>query len=62
MDLEALIQRRNELLLIHNKLSSDLARADELMRKVGFSDGIETVKNTVLEIFDKEEKDDLDAA
>jgi hypothetical protein len=42
---------------VNDQLETELAYVDRLMRLVGFSEGIRTVKATALEIYDKDLQD-----
>ncbi len=59
MDQEKLLQRLAELEFANDQLLSELRYLDSLMRSIGFSDGLATVKATARELLDtEEEKDD----
>ncbi len=49
---------------INDQLLSELAYVDQLMRQVGFTDGLESLKSTAKELFesDQENLSDSDAA
>jgi len=60
-----LLKRKEELEKVRDQLWSELVYVDQLMRKVGFSDGIETVKATAIELshmLNQEKEDEEDAA
>lgn len=47
---------------VNDQLSTEVAYVDQLMKMIGFSEGIQTVKATAQEIIDKGyELDDADA-
>lgn len=45
-----LLAKKKELEKVRDQLWNELIYVDQLMRKVGFSEGIETVKATALEL------------
>jgi hypothetical protein len=49
---------------INDQLISELAYVDQLMRQVGFTDGLESLKSTAKELFENGNEDmtDSDAA
>jgi len=60
-----LLAKKNELEQVRDQLWNELIYVDQLMRKVGFSEGIETVKATALELshmLNPELEDEEDAA
>lgn len=59
---EAEIQKRiNELEFVHDQLSSELMYLDQLLRSVGFPDGLESAREVARDILDEQEvEDDLD--
>ena len=59
---EDLIARKRELELVNNQLWNELVYLDQLMRRVGFSNGLETVKATAEALSDEQEDDAGEAA
>lgn len=57
MEHEKLIKRLAELESINDQLMSELEYLDTLMRSVGFTNGLATVKATALELFERGEED-----
>lgn len=57
MDIHELEEKKHELEVIRDKLWNELAYIDNLMRQVGFSNGLETVKATVEELLDGHEEE-----
>lgn len=53
MTKEQLIKKIAQLETINDQLSTEVAYIDNLMRLMGFSEGIETVKATAEEIIEK---------
>ncbi len=52
---EAVLRKRiAQLEFEHDQLLTELSYVDRLLRSVGFSDGLQTVKGAVKEIIDKE--------
>ena len=45
---------------VNDHLLTELSQTDQLMRLVGFKDGIETVKTTALELCEIENENSLD--
>jgi hypothetical protein len=44
---------------LNDQLEAELSYVDELMRLIGFSDGLETVKETAKDIYDQNDEVDL---
>lgn len=42
---------------VNDQLATEVAYVDRLMRMIGFSDGIKTIKATAQEIYDKDLQD-----
>jgi hypothetical protein len=59
---EDLIKKLAKLEFINDQLVTELAFLDQLMRKVGFTEGLESLKITALEIYEKEDKSPNDQA
>lgn len=57
MEQERLIKRLAELESINDQLVSELEYLDTLMRSVGFTNGLATVKATALELYERGEGD-----
>jgi hypothetical protein len=59
-----LVKKLARLESINDQLMSELAYVDRLMRQVGFSEGLESLKSTAQELFESEfdENDQIDAA
>lgn len=53
MELQKLTKRVAELESINDQLMSELEYLDSLMRSVGFSNGLATVKATALELYER---------
>jgi len=53
MEQERLIKRLAELESINDQLLSELEYLDSLMRSVGFTNGLATVKATALELYER---------
>jgi hypothetical protein len=64
MEQEELLKRIAELEFENDQLLSELRYLDELMRSIGFSEGLQTVKATARELLEGEslEADDSEAA
>ena len=62
MNKEDLYKRKHELELVRDQLWSELIYVDELMRRVGFTDGLNTVKATASELVHLEDAEESDAA
>lgn len=62
MEQERLIKRLAELESINDQLVSELEYLDTLMRSVGFTNGLATVKATALELYERGEGDLPEAA
>lgn len=43
---------------LNDQLTAEISHIDELMRLIGFADGLETVKETAKDIFSKNEFDE----
>jgi hypothetical protein len=56
MEHAKLVKRLAELESINDQLMSELEYLDTLMRSVGFTNGLATVKATALELFEKGEE------
>ncbi|MGZ3632779.1 MAG: hypothetical protein ACXU9U_01710 [Parachlamydiaceae bacterium] len=56
-----LLQKIALLESVNDQLSTEVSYVDHLMRLVGFSDGLETVKATAQEIVDKDLQEQEDA-
>lgn len=56
MEHQKLIKRLAELESINDQLMSELEYLDGLMRSVGFTDGLATVKATALELYERGEE------
>lgn len=54
MDQEELLKRIAELEFENDQLLSELRYLDELMRSIGFSEGLQTVKATARELLEGE--------
>ena len=57
-----LVKKLARLESINDQLVSELTYVDRLMRQVGFSEGLESLKSTAQELFDNELDDHTDAA
>jgi hypothetical protein len=55
---EDLVKKLAKLEFINDQLVTELAFLDQLMRKVGFTEGLESLKMTAQEIFEKGEGKD----
>lgn len=55
MEHKKLIKRLAELESINDQLMSELEYLDNLMRSVGFTNGLATVKATALELYERGE-------
>ena len=53
MEHEKLVKRLAELESINDQLMSELEYLDSLMRSVGFTNGLATVKATAMELFER---------
>lgn len=62
MEQERLSKRLAELESINDQLVSELEYLDTLMRSVGFTNGLATVKATALELYERGEGDLPEAA
>lgn len=57
---EALLKKLAELEFANDQLVSELGYLDNLMRSIGFTDGLATVKATARELLEREGDDDND--
>lgn len=57
MEKEKLIKRISELESINDQLASELRFLDELLRKVGFEQGLITLKSAAEELIQHDHKD-----
>lgn len=57
-------KRLAKLEFINDQLMTELAYIDQLMRQVGFTEGLESLKNTAQELYENgvEEDEDSEAA
>ncbi len=63
MDNEDLLKKLAELEFTNDQLVSELGYLDQLMRSIGFSEGLATVKATAHELMEREGSyDDTEAA
>ncbi len=58
MTKEELLKKIARLEFANDQLTSELAYIDQLMRLVGFTDGLESLKATALELCDTQQDDD----
>ena len=58
MAINQLRQRLAHLESVNDQLATELSYVDTLMRKLGFSDGIETVKASAEELMEEEVKEE----
>jgi hypothetical protein len=56
MHMKNLLEKIAYLEFVNDQLSTELSYVDKLLRAIGFSDGLKTVKSAALEIFDEEKK------
>lgn len=59
---EKLIKRISELESLNDQLASELRFLDDLLRKVGFDQGLTTLKSAAEELIEHENKDFEDLA
>ena len=59
---EMLIKRISELESLNDQLASELRFLDDLLRKVGFDQGLTTLKSAAEELIEHENKDFEDLA
>lgn len=57
MTKKELEQKLARLESLNDQLSTELDYVDHLMRLIGFSDGINSIKATAIEIYDKDLRD-----
>lgn len=62
MKQEELVKRLAELEFANDQLVSELGYLDALMRSIGFSDGLATVKATARELLERDEEDEPEVA
>lgn len=55
---EQLIKKMSQLETMNDQLMSELVYIDQLMRSVGFTNGLETVKITAKELLEKESREE----
>jgi hypothetical protein len=56
MDIRSLNERISHLEFINDQISAELQSTDKLLRSIGFSEGLKSVKVAAQEIFDQEKK------
>lgn len=57
---EDLLKKMAQLESMNDQLQTELVNLDKLMRAVGFTNGLETVKATALELLNSENPEDLE--
>ena len=57
MNQEELLRRISELESINDQLQTEIRYLDKLLRKVGFSEGLKTLKTAAHELLDQDEED-----
>lgn len=57
---EELLKKMAKLESMNDQLVTELANLDRLMRAVGFTNGLETVKATAMELLENGEPEDFD--
>lgn len=61
MTKDELLKKVARLESINDQLITELTEIDNLMRLVGFSDGLKTVKETALELYESEREEDSES-
>ncbi len=56
LDKEVLVKRISELEFINDQLLSEIRYLDELMREIGFEDGLKTLKVAAHEILEQDRR------
>lgn len=59
-DREALLKRISELESMNDQLLSEIRYLDDLMREIGFEDGLKTLKIAAHEILEQDRRSSLD--
>lgn len=57
---ETMLKRISELESINDQLLSEIRYLDELMREIGFEEGIKTLKVAAFEILEQDRRSSLD--
>jgi hypothetical protein len=58
MNKQELLKKIAQLEFANDQLTSEIAYIDQLMRLVGFTDGLESLKATALELYDGQHEDE----
>jgi len=56
MQMEKLLRKLSHLEFVNDQIATELHQIDTLLRAIGFSDGLKSVKNAAREIYDQEQK------
>lgn len=56
---EEMIKRISELESLNDQLLTEVHSLDKLLKKVGFEEGLKTLKSAAIELMDEEESDYL---
>jgi len=58
MDKEKLLKRLSELETINDQLLTELQHLDQLLRQIGFEDGLSTLKAAAQELMEEEQREE----